>query len=62
MGLFGMLREAAVGIERGARWAKRGFFALPPRLVLRIAFCCTQKRRSSGTNFELGIERASALR
>lgn len=46
MGLFGMLREAAVGIERGARWAKRGFFALPPRLVLRIAFCCAQKRRS----------------
>ena len=28
MSLFGVHREAAAGMERGARWAKLGFFTL----------------------------------
>lgn len=51
MSLFGVHREAAVGMERGARWAKRGFFALPPRVLLRIAFLLCAKAQELGDKF-----------
>jgi len=62
-GLFGVHGEAALGLNEVLVGRSRGFLTpKPPRLVLRIVFLLCQKRRSTGTNFELGIESAFALR